>query len=100
MFHASLVTALAILGNASSPEIPKWQEDLGKVRRILRETFGTNPLAIRCAAVLDAIVQPSMPVAGADIWTSEDSNPLFMDFSAWPLDGGDPLTLFGWQDIP
>ncbi|KAH7304272.1 lactose regulatory protein LAC9 [Stachybotrys elegans] len=98
MFHASLVTALAILGNSSSPDVPKWQDDLDKVRHVLRKVFGKNPLALRCAAVLDVIVQPVAPMSGADLWIPGDVNPSIMDFSTWPLNGADPLTLFGWPE--
>lgn len=88
---------MAILGNAGSPDLPKWQDDLDKVRHVLRNVFGTNPLAIRCAVVLDLITQNAVP-ANAEVWMPGEMNPPLMDFSAWPTDGADPLTFFGWPD--
>jgi transcriptional regulatory protein GAL4 len=99
LFHASLVVALAILGDGSSPNIPKWQDELERARHVLRVVFGSNPLAMRCAAVLDFIVQPvGMPSQGADMWVPSDINQPLMDLSAWPTDGADPLTFFGWPE--
>lgn len=103
IFHSSLVIALAILGNVGSPDLPKWQEDLDKVRYVLRDVFATNPLAIRCLAVLDLIVTqpgppPAMPQPGPELWMPTDVNSPFLDFSAWPTHGADPLSFFGWPE--
>ena len=93
-----MVIALAILGNVGSPDVPKWQDDLVKVRYVFRTVFASNPLAMRCAAVLDLIIQPVAPAINEGMWAQDAVDQSFMDFSAWPTDGADPLTFFGWSD--
>jgi transcriptional regulatory protein GAL4 len=98
IFHASLVIALAILGNVGSPDLPKWQDDLEHVQHVLRNVFRANPLAARCAAVLDLIVHPAAPAMDDNLWTQHGLDSSLIDFSMWPSDGGDPLSFFGWSD--
>lgn len=79
--------------------MPKWQDDLDKVRHVFRNVFGSNPLAMRCAAVLDLIIQPMAPAVEENLWAQAGAvDPSYMDFSAWPTDGADPLTFFGWSE--
>ena len=94
LFHASLVIALAILGDAESPDLPRWQADLDNVRTVFRVTFSHHPLAQRCADILDMIV-PNTPI-DTQAWNDVQLDPSMIDFSAWPNDGGEFLGLFGW----
>ncbi len=91
--------ALAILGDADAPELPHWQADIETARYIFRNTYASHPLAQRCSEILDLIVPGNL---GPPLdWTSIQEGPglpALMDFSAWPNDAGDFLTLFGWPE--
>lgn len=99
LFHASLVIALAILGDTESPLLPSWQADIENTRHVFRVLYADNPLANRCADILDLIVPGSAPVP-LD-WANvqlDPALPALMDFSAWPNDAGDFLSLFGYPE--
>ncbi|KAK4234591.1 regulatory protein GAL4 [Achaetomium macrosporum] len=56
LFHAALVITLAILGDCESDEFPKWQTDIGITQSIFGGVLAGNPLAKRCADILDSIL--------------------------------------------
>ncbi|KAI5460214.1 lactose regulatory protein LAC9 [Mariannaea sp. PMI_226] len=97
IFHASLVIALAVLGNAESTDVSRWQADLDSVRRILLNTFSNNSLAKRCAGVLDLVVAQSHTTNSND-WTGVEMDLSWMDFSTWPSTTGDFFDYLRWPE--
>ncbi|KAM5346113.1 hypothetical protein ACJ41O_009118 [Fusarium nematophilum] len=97
MFHACLVTSLAILGDPESPDLPRWQEELNTARHIFRNVFVSDQLATRCADILDVVV-PNCPTT--DDWATFQLDPALMDFSTWPTDSADDFfSVFGWSEF-
>ncbi|ORY55702.1 lactose regulatory protein LAC9 [Pseudomassariella vexata] len=94
LIHASLVAALAIIGGAGSSELSNWQKDIEKVRNILSTTLGGDPLATRCADILNHL----LPVKSGVLMPSNDFDPATMDFSLWPTDQGDVFASLGWPE--
>ncbi|KAF5665226.1 GAL4-transcription factor [Fusarium circinatum] len=96
-FHASLVIILAILSNSESPDMPKWQEDVNRVRHIFRGVFADNELATRCANIIDVILPDPLLTAGD--WANVQLDPMLMDFSTWPAASADEFaSVLGWPD--
>ena len=99
LFHASLVIALAILGDSESAEVAIWQADLEAVRGVFRITFADNSLGQRCADILDVIVPSNLALPDTANWDNVQFDPTLFDFSNWPTDGGGEFFgLFGWPD--
>ncbi|KAF4119862.1 hypothetical protein GMORB2_3550 [Geosmithia morbida] len=96
LFHASLIIALAIVGDAESLDLPRWQSDLETVRTIFRITYADNSLAQRCADILDLIVPSNLIMAAG--WDGFPLDTGFGDMTNWPADGSDFMSLFGWPD--
>ncbi|KAH7362221.1 lactose regulatory protein LAC9 [Plectosphaerella cucumerina] len=88
VFHASLVIVLAIIGDVDSPEMANWQRDLDTVRHVFRDVFSNNPLASRCASILDEIMLPGY-LDSAENWASFDTEAWPMNFQDWPSDVND-----------
>ncbi|KAK8078595.1 GAL4-transcription factor [Apiospora saccharicola] len=99
IFHASLVIALAILGDKESPELPKWQSDIDLVRDVLRRLLADNPLANRCADILDHLL-PLEPdsMMNMPFETMNQFDPTTMDFSLWTAESADLLNSFNWPE--
>ncbi|KAF5963645.1 GAL4-transcription factor [Fusarium bulbicola] len=96
-FHASLVIILAILSNSESPDMPKWQEDVNRVRHIFRGVFADNELATRCANIIDVVLPDPLLTAGD--WANVQLDPMLMDFSTWPAASADEFaSVLGWPD--
>ncbi|KAI6780574.1 Regulatory protein-like protein [Emericellopsis cladophorae] len=93
LFHASLVVALAVLGDTDSPELATWQADIDKVTNVFRNAYAGNPLAQRCADILGAIV-PAQPAA-SDPWNLPFDDSL-IDFATWPNDAPEFFGPLGW----
>lgn len=88
---------LAILGDdGSSSQTEAWQADIATVQIVFRHILAANPLAARCADILDRILQPEPDTAGVDVLSvlSQSS----FDFSTWPSGDSDMLNSFGWLD--
>lgn len=94
LFHASLVIALAVVGDAESPDLPRWHEELDTARHVFRTLYANNPLASRCADILDLIVPDAF--ASTIDWTDVSLDPAALDFSTWPNDSSDMFGLSGW----
>lgn len=88
VFHASLVIVLAIIGDVDSPEMANWQRDLDTVRHVFRDVFSNNPLASRCASILDEIMLPGY-LDSAENWASFDAEAWPINFQDWPSDVND-----------
>lgn len=85
LFHASLIVALAILGDAESPECEKWQVDVDMACGIFRGVLIENPLASRCLEILEHILPLGRSDALREIPLSQfDINTA--DLSLWPAD--------------
>lgn len=100
LFHASLISALAILGDLESPELPTWQSDVEMANMTFRTTLASNPLASRCADILSLILPPQQNQADNPIISPGDE--LFqeeLDFSSWPMDPADVFNSLGWTDF-
>ncbi|OAA66916.1 c6 zinc finger domain containing protein [Niveomyces insectorum RCEF 264] len=96
LFHASLVIVLAILGDPSSPQMPRWQADMDTVRTILKGILG-NHLARRCADILNLILPSDAPANLGPAWGAGDHLDMdVVDFSMWPDDAGDMWGSFVW----
>ncbi|KAH6971503.1 lactose regulatory protein LAC9 [Ilyonectria sp. MPI-CAGE-AT-0026] len=96
LFHASLVISLAILGDSESQTLPEWQSDLDTARDVFRNVYANNPLAQRCADILDLIVPGS--IVESNDWENIQLDPSLMELSMWDTGSGDLLSFFGWQD--
>jgi transcriptional regulatory protein GAL4 len=96
LFHASLVVALAIIGDAESGEVSKWQADIAIVRNILRNVLVTNTLAARCADILDQILP--FDTANPSATFSQNFDFATMDFSVWPAEQGDMFASLGFPE--
>ncbi|KAK2595638.1 hypothetical protein QQS21_006609 [Conoideocrella luteorostrata] len=99
LFHASLISALAILGDMESPDITSWQTDVETARSTFRTTLARNPLASRCADIL-SLVLPQMTENATTTVVGEA--PLFsddFDFSSWPMDPTEVFSSLGWSDF-
>lgn len=96
LFHASLAIALAIRGDATSPDLPKWQSDIEVVRATLKEPLKGDPLSARCMNTLDHLLPANMGTAGpeASFPAAGDT----VDFSFWPMEEPD-FGSFGWPDV-
>jgi transcriptional regulatory protein GAL4 len=91
--------ALAILGGADAPELPRWQADIDTAKYMFRNTYASHALAQRCSEILELIVPHNLgPVPDWTDLQDDPGLPALMDFSAWPNDSGDFLTLFGWPE--
>lgn len=90
------MTALAILGDTESPELPRWQADIDLVRDVLCRFLSDNQLAGRCADILDHL----LPLGFEGNMRFESMNqfdPTTMDFSLWSADPpSDVLGAFNW----
>lgn len=98
IFHASLVIALAILGDKESPELPKWQSDIDLVRDVLRRLLADNPLANRCADILDHLLPLEPDNMMMPFETMNQFDPTTMDFSLWTAESADLLNSFNWPE--
>ncbi|KAH7121758.1 lactose regulatory protein LAC9 [Dactylonectria estremocensis] len=96
LFHASLVISLAILGDAESPKRTEWQNDLDVARDVFRNVYANNPLAQRCADILDLLVPG--PTVETNDWENIQLDPSLMELSMWDTGSGDFFSFFGWQD--
>lgn len=76
---------LAIIGDAESPDLPKWQSDLDMVRHVFRDVFSDNQLAARCAGILDEILLPGY-LTSSENWPNLELEPWSMDLQAWPTE--------------
>ncbi|KAK9413418.1 putative C6 transcription factor [Seiridium unicorne] len=95
IFHASLVMVLAILAdNGSSPQLLSWQADIETVRQVFRHLLADNPLAARCADILDRILQPEPDVLSLD--SMEFLNTPSYDFLTWPEGDGGLFSSHSW----
>ncbi len=97
LFHASLVAALAILGDSESSELPNWRYDVELSKSIFRGVLKDNPLATRCADILDHI----LPIDAAGISkavTLGQFDASAMDPSFWSNDLANMVGSFGWLD--
>ncbi|KAI1340630.1 c6 zinc finger domain-containing protein [Xylariaceae sp. FL0016] len=96
LFHASLVVALAIRSDTESHDLSLWQEDINVVRNIFRNVLTKDPMAARCANILDHILplhQQDFTFIGKD-QVDLDS----IDFSLWPTDQTNLFSSYGWPD--
>ncbi|KAK8093349.1 GAL4-transcription factor [Apiospora hydei] len=98
IFHASLVIALAILGDKESPELPKWQSDIDLVRDVLRRLLADNPLANRCADILDHLLPLEPDNMMMPFETMNQFDPTTMDFSLWTAESAELLNSFNWPE--
>ncbi|KAG5807994.1 hypothetical protein H9Q74_014459 [Fusarium xylarioides] len=96
-FHASLVIILAILSNAESPDMTKWQEDVNTVCHIFRGVFADNELATCCANIIDVIL-PDLLLTSSD-WANVQLDPMLVDFSTWLAASADEFaSVLGWPN--
>jgi transcriptional regulatory protein GAL4 len=93
LFHASLVIALAILGDRDSLELASWQADIDKVTHVFRVAYAGNPIAQRCADILNAMVPSQAPTS--DPWNLALDDSL-LDFTSWPGDAPEFFGPLGW----
>ncbi|KAI0475409.1 lactose regulatory protein LAC9 [Xylariaceae sp. FL0804] len=97
LFHAALVIALAIRGDTESLELPQWNQSMTLIQNVFRSTLASDPLAGRCADIIDHILLSTYPQP----FTTQDGTGVdfdSMDFSLWPTDNTDVFNSFGWPD--
>ncbi|TWU76249.1 lactose regulatory protein lac9 and GAL4-like protein [Metarhizium rileyi] len=99
LFHASLISALAMLGDVESDEATEWQADVDIANSTFRTMLTSNPLASRCADILGLIVPPrpeqtTSPLIGGELLFCDE-----LDFSSWPMDPADVLNSLEWTDF-
>ncbi|KID95655.1 C6 transcription factor (Gal4), partial [Metarhizium majus ARSEF 297] len=99
LFHASLISALAILGDLESPETAAWQADVDTANHTFRTMLTTNPLASRCADILGLIVPPQPEQTASPVMSDELLYGDELDFSSWPMDPADVFNSLGWTDF-
>ncbi|KAH8901530.1 lactose regulatory protein LAC9 [Thozetella sp. PMI_491] len=96
LFHACLVIALAILGDATSHEAPSWKEDIEMALNIFRNILKDNHLAARCADILDRILPAGLQgIRDADMTLF---GPNAAESFGWSTDFDQMLGSFGWPD--
>lgn len=99
LFHASLISALAILGDLESPETAAWQADVDTANHTFRTMLTSNPLASRCADILGLIVPPQPEQTASPVISDEFLYRDELDFSSWPMDPADVFNSLGWTDF-
>lgn len=85
--------ALAILGDPESAELPKWQTDIDMTQSIFRGVLAENPLATRCADILDRILPLGRP--GIPQQLDFDSLTRFDEMCEIPTWPSDITNMFG-----
>ncbi|POR37840.1 Regulatory protein GAL4 [Tolypocladium paradoxum] len=98
LFHAALLSALAILGDPESPELAAWQADVEMASYTFRNLLAENPLASRCADILSHVLPPQHGNA-SDLVSSVDFYGDEFDISSWPMDPADAFSSLGWSDF-
>ncbi|KAH8658118.1 lactose regulatory protein LAC9 [Xylariales sp. PMI_506] len=93
LFHACLVIALAILGDAESPEVQNWQVDIEMTVNIFRNVLKENHLAARCANILDRILPAGL--SGLSDVDVTQFGPNAAEMFGWGLEMNQ---MFGWPD--
>jgi transcriptional regulatory protein GAL4 len=83
-------------GNGTTQEVQSWQGHVETALSVFRHLLKDNPLAARCADILDRILQPEPDTSGLDVINFLNSSDL--DFSSWPGTDSDLLGSFGWLD--
>ena len=86
-----------MLGDPESIELSKWRYDVNMASSIFRGVLVDNPLAARCAEILDHILPLSEPQASGDFHFDQldASN---VDMAMWPVDLANMFGSFGWPD--
>ncbi|KIV79776.1 hypothetical protein PV11_07322 [Exophiala sideris] len=99
LFHAALVVAVAIIDNGQSPETVGRCADFELARHIFRDILGGDPLATRCAGILDHILPPES--SSNSLPNMEEMHFDFnaIDFSLWPVDPGNLFSSAGWPAV-
>ncbi|PNH64370.1 hypothetical protein VD0002_g4276 [Verticillium dahliae] len=98
LFHASLIVVLVIHGDPESSNLAEWQADLEIVRHVFGSVFAHNPLATRCANIINEILLPGQVPTSGD-WTNIQMGSWSMDPALWPTEPTDDFyTLFGWPE--
>ncbi|EEY19324.1 lactose regulatory protein LAC9 [Verticillium alfalfae VaMs.102] len=98
LFHASLIVVLVIHGDPESSNLAEWQADLEIVRHVFGSVFAHNPLATRCANIINEILLPGQVPTSED-WTNIQLGSWSMDPVLWPAEPTDDFyTLFGWPE--
>ncbi|PNH45320.1 hypothetical protein VD0004_g2528 [Verticillium dahliae] len=98
LFHASLIVVLVIHGDPESSNLAEWQADLEIVRHVFGSVFAHNPLATRCANIINEILLPGQVLTSGD-WTNIQMGSWSMDPALWPTEPTDDFyTLFGWPE--
>ncbi|WPH04746.1 Hypothetical protein R9X50_00764100 [Acrodontium crateriforme] len=95
VFHAALILCVCICAEPTSADVQSWTQDVQRMRSMLLDVFHGNPLAARCAEVMNHILSesPASPSYGVVNQVSTGD----FDFLSWPVDLEDPFAFIEWQ---